>query len=191
MRPQPENGIYLHDDGDDDLANFGDDEPIGVTNEQLVLIVSFESVQWDADRRQALEVEDQARSQALAMRRPYEMLALATIHCTTHEEVVVARWREQPRVDRENWELVEVAASMAATEAMVARDMAFYQAVKDATRATEASEAKARWNDALPEGKARHQKEDASNAICRQETFTTHMHGRQGTPVANRPLYCE
>jgi hypothetical protein len=39
------------------------------------------------------------------MRRAYEMSAPAAVHLAAREEVVTARRQEQPRVDRENWEL--------------------------------------------------------------------------------------
>jgi hypothetical protein len=70
-----------------------------VTDEQRALFASFETVPYDVGRRQSLAVEEQARSQALAMRQ-YEMSAPAVIHHVACEDVVAARRREQPRVDR-------------------------------------------------------------------------------------------
>jgi hypothetical protein len=56
--------------GDDDLGN---EEVVGVTNEQRVMLASFENVLQDADRRRSLAVEEKARYQAPTMRQAYEM----------------------------------------------------------------------------------------------------------------------
>jgi hypothetical protein len=71
------------------------------------------------------------------------MSSLAVVHRTLlgggGGEVVVARWREQPRVDRENRELEEAALDVFEAEAMVARNMARYQADQEAVKAAEAA----------------------------------------------------
>jgi hypothetical protein len=88
------------------------------------------------------------------MRRAYEMSPLAVIYHAAGEEVVAAGRQEQPQGSREKHEREEAAATMASTAALVARDMARYQANRDAARAAEEAAARARWDDALAEGQA-------------------------------------
>jgi hypothetical protein len=112
--------VYLHGDDDDDLANFGDDEDVGMTDEKRALLAMFESVPRDAYILQALAVEEQP----LSMRQAYEILDPTAVHRVAHEKVVAARRQEHPRVDWENRELEEAVTAMSTVEAMVAREMA-------------------------------------------------------------------
>jgi hypothetical protein len=73
------------------------------------------------------------------MRRAYEMFTPAVVHRATREEVVATRRWELPRMDRENWELEEAVSAVFAAEAMVARDIARYQADQEAVKAAEAA----------------------------------------------------
>jgi hypothetical protein len=78
--PQPTGVVYLA--AADDLR---DEEAFGVIDKQRAQLASFETVPRDANRRHSLAVEEQARFQALAMRRAYEMSALAAVHRAARE----------------------------------------------------------------------------------------------------------
>ncbi|KAK1698393.1 hypothetical protein QYE76_015090 [Lolium multiflorum] len=64
---------------------------------------------------------------------------------------------------------------MAAAEVMVARNMARYEADRDAAAIAEEASSRASWDDALSEGQARWRQEDASAVIHRREAFAAHM----------------
>jgi hypothetical protein len=49
--------------------------------------------------RRSLTAEAQARVEALAIRRGYEMSAPMAVHQAAREKVVATRRREQPRID--------------------------------------------------------------------------------------------
>ena len=61
------------EDKEDDLADFdfGDEDAVGVTDEQRALVASFESVPEDANRRREAAAEAEARADALAIRRAF------------------------------------------------------------------------------------------------------------------------
>lgn len=80
----PRADAIIHDDEDNednlDFGPYGDEEGMGLTDEQRALLVSFGSVRQDANRRQAHVAEAHARAEALAMRQAYEQSAPAAVH---------------------------------------------------------------------------------------------------------------
>jgi uncharacterized protein (UPF0371 family) len=74
------------------------------------------------------------------MMRAHEKSAPAAVHRAAREEVVVARWREQPWV---NWKMEEAASAVFEAKAIVVRDMSCCQADMEAVRAAEAEAATA------------------------------------------------
>jgi hypothetical protein len=105
-----------------DIAVNDEDDNIDFllySGEQRALLASFESLPGDADRRQALTAEAQARCDALSMRHAYLCSDLDT---------VARRGPEHTRVDRANREQEEAIAAWDKAVAAAARDRACYHA---------------------------------------------------------------
>jgi hypothetical protein len=118
------------------------------------------------------------------------------MRCRSLQQSTVQRagrlWRpEQPQVDRENRELEEAPSTVFEAEAMVARDMASYQAMKAAAPTTEA----------LVYVQAQHRREEVPASMsCRGPSLPVWRStiggaptglGRQDKPTASRSRDCE
>jgi hypothetical protein len=70
MDPKPADVVYLHDGANNDnLNDLCDEEAIGMTDKQSVLLASFETIRrWDTDRRPALVTEEQVGRKFYATR---------------------------------------------------------------------------------------------------------------------------
>ena len=180
------------EDEEDDLADFGfgDEDAVGVTDEQRALVASFESIPEDANRRREAMAEAEARADRLAMRRAF-----------VYSDLTAVAWQGQDhrRIDRENREIEDVIAGRDSAGAAATRDRERYhvelasivvaevarvavaeaaalQAAAEAPPMAEEAARRAIWEAAMDEAHVRRVREDPS-IVPRRMTFLETSHG--------------